>query len=200
MFINTIPEERTLGDSGIQSASGNLIDANTGEDGSAQFFQEQEEFLAKYEIELELDAQHRQHRLKLSDIHATSTGSGMFTTANTSEPSTQYPEPRLSMTAGTAGAGEQMHPSMEMQMQANMTMLMGMLAKQQAEFQKQMLDMEARQKRELTNILQSQQTVLSSPNRVGHPLSPNSNYSAMYPTPGRSAGKLSSHGPRASFI
>jgi hypothetical protein len=200
MFINTIPEERTLGDSSIQSASGNLIEANTGEDGNPQFFQEQEEFLAKYEIELDLDAQHRQHRLKLSDIHATSTGSGMFTTANTGEPSTQYPEPRLSMAAGTAGAGEQMQPSMEMQMQVNMTMLMGMFAKQQAEFQKQMLDMEARQKRELTNILQSQQTVLSSPNRVGHPLSPNSNYSAMYPTPGRSAGKLSSHGPRASFI
>ena len=78
MFINTIPEERTLGDSGIQSASGNLIDANTGEDGSAQLFQEQEEFLAKYEIELDLDAQHRQHRLKLSEIHATSTGSGMY--------------------------------------------------------------------------------------------------------------------------
>ena len=71
-----------------------------------------------------------------------------------------------------------MHPSMEMQMQANMTMLMGMLAKQQAEFQKQMLDMEARQKRELTNILQSQQTAQSSSNRVGHPLSPNINYSA----------------------
>jgi hypothetical protein len=71
---------------------------------------------------------------------------------------------------------------MQMQMQSNMTMLMGMFAKQQAEFQKQMLDMEARQKRELTNILQSQQTALSSPNRVGHPLSPNSNYSAMYPT------------------
>jgi len=106
----------------------------------------------------------------------------MFTTANTGEPSTQYPEQRLSMAAGTAGAGEQMQPSMEKQMQANMTMLMGMFAKQQVEFQKQMLDMEARQKRELTNILQSQQTVLSSPNRIGHPLSPNSNYSAMYPT------------------
>ena len=175
MLINTIQEEHTLGDSSIQSASGNLIDANTGDDGSARFFQEQEAFLAQYEIEIELDTQHRQF--------APSTGSGTFTTANTSEPSTQYPEPRLSMTAGTAGAGEQMHPSMEMQMQANMTMLMGMLAKQQAEFQKQMLDMEARQKRELTNILQSQQTVLSSPNRVGHPLSPNNNYSAMYPTP-----------------
>ncbi len=109
--------------------------------GTLNFFRSKKHF---YEIELELDAQHRQHRLKLSDIHAPSTGSGMFTTANTSEPSTQYPEPRLSMTAGTAGAGEQMHPSMEMQMQANMTMLMGMLAKQQAEFQKQMLDMEAR--------------------------------------------------------
>jgi hypothetical protein len=93
MLINTIQEERTLRDSSIQSASGNLIDANTGDDGSARFFQDQEEFLANYEIELELDAQHRQHSLKLSDIHATSTGSGMFTTANTSEPSTQYPEP-----------------------------------------------------------------------------------------------------------
>ena len=90
MLINTILEERTLGASSIQGASGTLIDANTGEDGSAQFFQEQDDFLAKYELELELDAQ---HRLKLSDIHATSTGSGMFTTANTSEPSTQYPEP-----------------------------------------------------------------------------------------------------------
>jgi len=93
MLINTIQEERTLRDSSIQSASGNLIDANTGDDGSARFFQDQEEFLANYEIELELDAQHRQHSLKLSDIHATSTGSGMFTTANTNEPSTQYPEP-----------------------------------------------------------------------------------------------------------
>jgi hypothetical protein len=108
MLINTIQEEHTLGDSSIQSASGNLIDANSGDDGIDQFFQEQEAFLAQYEIELELDAQHRQHRLKLSDIHAFNTGSGMFTTANTSEPSTQYPEPRLSMTAGTAGAGEQM--------------------------------------------------------------------------------------------
>ena len=42
MLINTIPEERTLGASSIQGASGTLIDANTGEDGSAQFFQEQD--------------------------------------------------------------------------------------------------------------------------------------------------------------
>jgi len=192
-LINTIPEERTLGDSSIQGASGNLMDTNTGEDGNAQFFQEQDEFLAKYELELELDAQ---HRFKLSDIHATIPGSGMFTTDNTGEPSMQYPESRLSMTAGTAGAGGQIQPSMQMQMQSNMTMLMGMFAKQQAEFQKQMLDMEARQKRALTNILQSQQTALSSSNRVRHPLSQNSNYSAM----GRSAGKFSGHGPRASFI
>ena len=44
MLINTIQEEHTLGDSSIQSASGNLIDANTGDDGSARFFQEQEAF------------------------------------------------------------------------------------------------------------------------------------------------------------
>ena len=180
MLINTIPEERTLGASSIQGASGTLIDANTGEDGSAQFFQEQDDFLAKYELELELDAQ---HRLKLSDIHATSPGSGMFTTANTGEPSMQYPESSVYTAAGTAGAGGQIQHSMQMQMQSNMTMLMGLLAKQQTEFQKQMLDMEARQKRELTNILQSQQTAQSSSNRVGHPLSPNSNYSATYPTP-----------------
>jgi hypothetical protein len=67
MLINTIPEERTLRSSSIQGASGNLIDANTGEDGSAQFFQEPDDFLAKYELELEF---HAQHRLKLSDIHA----------------------------------------------------------------------------------------------------------------------------------
>jgi hypothetical protein len=60
MLINTIQEEHTLGDSSIQSASGNLIDANSGDDGSARFFQEQEAFLAQYEIEIELDAQHRQ--------------------------------------------------------------------------------------------------------------------------------------------
>ena len=180
MLINTIPEERTLGTSSIQGASGTLIDANTGEDGSAQFFQEQDDFLAKYELELELDAQ---HRLKLSDIHATSPGSGMFTTANTGEPSMQYPESSVYTAAGTSGAGGQIQHSMQMQMQSNMTMLMGMFAKQQTEFQKQMLEMEARQKRELTNILQSQQTAQSSSNRVGHPLSPNSNYSATYPTP-----------------
>ena len=39
MLINTIQEENTLGDSSIQSASGNLIDANSGDDGSARFFQ-----------------------------------------------------------------------------------------------------------------------------------------------------------------
>ena len=82
ILINTIPEEPTLGASSIQGASGNLMDANTREDGSAQFFQEQDDFLAKYELELELDAQ---HRLKLSDIHATSPSSGMFTTANTGD-------------------------------------------------------------------------------------------------------------------
>ena len=97
ILINTIPEEPTLGASSIQGASGNLMDANTREDGSAQFFQEQDDFLAKYELELELDAQ---HRLKLSDIHATSPSSGMFTTANTGEPSMQYPESRLYTAAG----------------------------------------------------------------------------------------------------
>ena len=85
MLINTIQEGHTLGDSSIQSASGILIDANSGDDGSARFFREQEAFLAQYEIEIELDAHHRQF--------APSTGSGMFTTANTNEPSTQYPEP-----------------------------------------------------------------------------------------------------------
>jgi len=50
---------------------------------------------------------------------------------------------------------------------------MQMLEKQQADFQKQILDMETRQKRELATMLQNQQTAQSSNARVVHPLSPN---------------------------
>ena len=56
-----------------------------------------------------------------------------------------------------------------------------MLAKQQGDFQKQILDMETRQKRELATMLQNQQIAQSSSARVVHPLSPNGDYRTVHP-------------------
>lgn len=65
-------------------------------------------------------------------------------------------------------------------MQSNMNMLMQMFAKQQSDFQKQMTEMETRQRRELATMLQNQQTALPSNADAGHPLSPNGDYRAIH--------------------
>jgi hypothetical protein len=72
---------------------------------------------------------------------------------------------------GAREAGAQDASTMQMQMmQSNMTMFMQMLAKQQADLQKQMMEMEIRQRRELATMLQNQQTAQSSNASAGHPL------------------------------
>ena len=202
MLINTVQEEDTQGVSSIQGASGDLVDADTGEDGNGTWDEAQAEFLERFESmpDESLQAQARsgaawnftltpaeaerraqQRNLKLSDIQAASPDSGSFTTAITSETSKQFSGLSSFTAAGTGEAGAQLQ-SMQMQMmQSNMTMFMQMLEKQQADFQKQILDMETRQKRELATMLQNQQTAQSSNARVVHPLSPNGDYRTIHP-------------------
>jgi vacuolar-type H+-ATPase catalytic subunit A/Vma1 len=111
MLINTVQEEDTQGVSSIQGASGDLVDADTGEDGNGTWDEAQAEFLERFESmpDESLQAQARsgaawnstltpaeaergvqQRNLKLSDIQAASPDSGSFTTAITSETSKQF--------------------------------------------------------------------------------------------------------------
>ena len=101
--------------------------------------------------------------------------------------------------AKEVGAQDPSMTQMQM-MQYNMNMLMQMFAKQQSDFQKQMTEMDTRQRRELATMLQNQQTALPSIAGAGHPLSPNGDYRAIHlGNDGRSASDFLSHRSWASF-